>query len=313
MGAAALLAASPQRAFSQALQAPAVSRPAKLFGVSVGGLPNNLAPLKAFEELVRKPVNFANYYADFTTPTFDDIIPTAMVDAGVEVMLTWQPTNWDYANPITLADILDGRHDDMINAWAQQIYAWGRPLMLRFAHEMNGNWYSWGMQGHNTPAEFRAVWRHVWEIFRLAGVTTVRWVWCPNIVGGSAASVAEFYPGDDYCEILGMDGFNYGSVGSSAWEQPDAVFGPTLNEIRALSGMPILICETGCVEMGEGWAGKYLAEWLDQFFAWLREAPVAGFSWFAIDNKLAGHNLAWNVDATPASLSAFRRGLATYI
>ena len=96
-------------------------------------------------------------------------------------------------------------------------------------------------------------------------------------------------------------------------EQPAAVFGTTLNEIRALSGMPILICETGCVEMGEGWADKYLAEWLDQFFAWLRVAPVAGFSWFAIDNKLDGHNLAWNVDATPASLSAFRRGLATYL
>jgi hypothetical protein len=272
-------------------------------------LPNNVAPLRVFEQMVGKPVSFANYYADFNVAAFNDIVPTAMVDAGIDVMLTWQPTNWDYAHPITLADILDGHYDRMINTWAQQIYEWGRPLMLRFAHEMNGNWYSWGAQGHNTAAEFRAMWRHVWEIFRLAGVTNVRWVWCPNIVGGGVLPVADFYPGNDYCDIIGMDGFNYGSVGSAPQQQPAALFDLTLDEIRAITSMPVIICETGCVETSKGWADKYLAEWFDQFFAWLHAAPVAGFSWFAIDNKLNGYNLAWNVDATAASLAAFRKGI----
>jgi hypothetical protein len=312
IGAAALLAASPQRAFSQGmpsiLRMPSI-QPAKLFGVSIGGLPSNIAPLQAFEKMVGKPVDFANYYADFNVAAFDDIMPTDMIDAGVDVMLTWQPTNWDYAHPITLADILDGRHDALLRVWATQIAHWGKPLMLRFAHEMNGNWYSWGAQGHNTPAEFRAMWRHVVGIFRDAGAHNIRWVWCPNIIGGDVLPVEQFYPGDAYCDIIGIDGFNYGSVGSASQQQPAALFDLTLDEIRAFTSKSILICETGCVETSAGWADKYLAEWFDQFFVWLHEAPVAGFSWFAIGNKLNGYNLAWNVDATAASLAAFRKGI----
>jgi hypothetical protein len=312
LGAVALLAA-PQRAFSQGVPAvlPSKKLEKHLFGVSIGGLPNNIAPLKAFEKMVRRPVDFANYYADFNVPTFLDIVPNAMIAADMDVMLTWQPTNWNYAHPISLADILDGHHDTLLRLWATQIAAWGKPLLLRFAHEMNGDWYSWGVQRHNTAAEFRAMWRHVVGIFRESGAHNVRWVWCPNIIVGTT-SVTDFYPGDEYCDVVGLDGFNYGSVGKNIEQQPAALFDPTLDRIRSITGKSILICETGCVEISKGWADQFLAEWFDQFLAWLRSAPVAGFSWFAIDNKLNNYNLAWNVDSTTASLSAFRQGLSNY-
>jgi Glycosyl hydrolase family 26/TAT (twin-arginine translocation) pathway signal sequence len=300
VGAAALLAVAPQGA---AAAIPPKASSKQVFGVSTKGLPDDLGPLQAFVKLVGKSPTFANYYADFTTPAFDDVVPTAMFDAGLGVMLTWQPTNWSTTEPITLQDLLDGKWDTLIHTWARQIAAWGYPLWLRFAHEMNGDWYSWGVQGHNTPAEYRKMWRRVVGIFKTAGAHNVRWVWCPNNTG----KVADFYPGDDYVDLVGLDGFNYGSVGTNIWQEPAAIFDPALRQLRSLTSKPILICETGCVEEGGN-----KAEWIKQFFTWLRSAPVDGFSWFDIDNKIGRYHLSWAVNSSASALAAFRQGIATY-
>ena len=62
------------------------------------------------------------------------------------------------------------------NAKAIRRQRW--PVVLRFAHEMNGHWYPWG--AHRTdPADFVAAWRHIHDVFRTVGATNVIWTWTP--------------------------------------------------------------------------------------------------------------------------------------
>jgi hypothetical protein len=271
------------------------------FGVSVDGLPTDLTQLKEFEALVGKPVSIANFYIDFTTPTFDDVTPTAMINAGLEVMLTWQPTDWSTTHPITLAEIIAGKYDNLITTWAQQIARWGKPLYMRFAHEMNGNWYSWcvGVNG-NTANQYVQAWHHVHNLFETAKATNVKWIWCPNVLWGQGPSLAACYPGDGWCWLVGVDGYNWGTVDGNTWESPSSIFDESLADLRTVTKKNILICETSCVEQGGS-----KAAWISTFFAWLSTTPqLTGFLWFNINN-----NPNWLVNSSASSLAAFKKGL----
>jgi mannan endo-1,4-beta-mannosidase len=48
---------------------------------------------------------------------------------------------------VSLAAIADGAYDGYLQSYAEQLRAFGHPVIIGFGHEMNGNWYSWGA-GH---------------------------------------------------------------------------------------------------------------------------------------------------------------------
>ena len=128
--------------------------------------------------------------------------------------ITWEP--WDYTQGIygrrpsyNLQSIVDGAHDAYIRSWARGLASYGKPVRLRFAQEMNGNWYPWSVGAYgNSSGEFVAAWRHVHDLVRAAGATNVLWVWSPVALAGTIT--AEQYPGDDYVDIVGLSPFNGG-------------------------------------------------------------------------------------------------------
>ena len=96
-----------------------------------------------------------------------------------------------------LAEIIDGRYDSFIRAWATEAKRWGHPFFLRFDWEMNTNSvpYSEDSNG-NRPGEFVRMWRHVHDLFQQVGATNVTWVWCPNVeYSTSVKPLASLYPG----------------------------------------------------------------------------------------------------------------------
>ena len=105
--------------------------------------------------------------------------------------ITWEP--WDTTKPLgasqprySLRNIADGKFDSYIRTWARTLAAYGGEVQLRFAQEMNGDWYPWGRGTNgNTPAEFVKAWRHVHDIFTAAGATNVQWVWRPRVRGAA--------------------------------------------------------------------------------------------------------------------------------
>ena len=94
--------------------------------------------------------------------------------------------------------------------WATQIKAWGKPLMLRFAHEMNGDWYPWseGVNG-NGAGQYVAAYRRVVTLFRSVGATNVTWVWSPNVAYPGSVPLSRLFPGDGYVDRTGLDGYNW--------------------------------------------------------------------------------------------------------
>jgi hypothetical protein len=228
---------------------------------------------------------------------------------GALPVYTWEA--WDYTGPTnaayTLAGIVAGEHDDYIHTSAQQIKAWGHPLVLRLFHEFNGSSYAWSVgQNGNTAADVIAAWRHVWDIFAAEGVANVRWFWCPNI-RVAAGSVAAGYPGDGYVDIVGADAYN---TGGASWTPAWALFNTTFNEIRSVAAKPLWIGETSSSETGGDKSAWWAADSPDAdgkgFFAWARTvSDLAVFDIFHIKKEDD-----WRVDSSEPSRAAFAAELA---
>ncbi|QSB12798.1 hypothetical protein JQS43_14000 [Natronosporangium hydrolyticum] len=214
--------------------------------------------------------------------------PWAGLDQGIH-----QP---DYA----LARILDGDYDDYLRDFADDLRDHGWPVVIRFAHEMNGHWYPWSEQNSgNQLGEYATMWRYVHEIFTEHEVENVIWLWSPNIIRAvPEISLAALYPGDDYVDWIGMVGY--------AFEEFTAAetFQATYDTLRDFTDKPLLITETGAQP------GDHKISWITDLFDWVSQrSDIVGLIWFEY-TPADGGNADWRFTATPEITTAFRDGLA---
>lgn len=285
--------------------APAVG-PRLRFGVSTPGGPTATAELDAVRDLAGESPTMVLSYADFTREL--DVSGLEAVTArGAVPVVTWEPwvAGRGVAQPAYSLDrITAGDFDPYLRRWAEGLRAFGRPVMLRFAHEMNGNWYPWseGVNG-NEPGDYVAAWRHIHDLVAAAGAGQVSWVWSPNVPYTGSVPLTGLYPGADSVDVVALDGYNFGSSASwSTWTSPEALFGPGLQALRSVApGVPVLIAETASAELGGA-----KPDWIRQLFAYLGAQPeVTGVVWF--------HHLKetdWRMNSTSASATAMREALA---
>lgn len=207
----------------------------------------------------------------------------------------------------------NGAHDPYIHHFAQQAAAWGHPFFLRFAHEMNGNWYPWsaGRNG-NTPEQYAAAWRHVHDIFQAEGANQyTSWVWSPNIDVGAPYTpvpMQQFYPGDQYVDWTALDGYNWGY--EPDWQSFGDVFGKSYQILAALSPKPIMIGETAAADNdGARLNGVDKAGWIRDAF--LNAIPnsyprIQGVIWFNEQKERL-----WQVSSSQGALDAYRQVVAS--
>ena len=128
---------------------------------------------------------------------------------------------------------------------------------------MNGSWYPWcvGVNG-NTSGDYIAAFRRVHDLFVSAGATNVQWVWSPTVSPGSSSDMATEYPGSQYVNVIGLDGYNFGTgVPGDSWTSPSYVFTDSLDELSSVdASKPILINEVGSSEVGGS-----KAQWIASF------------------------------------------------
>lgn len=277
-----------------------------MLGVSVpGAFQTNL------DEFVRLSGMFpavVSDYRDWARGTdFPTITANRITRQGATYMITWEP--FDSRKPVNdqppyrLAAITAGTHDAYIARWASQIKEWGKPLFLRFAHEMNGNWYPWCERTNgNKPGEYVKAWRHVRSIFDQVKVTNATWIWCPNVTYYGSTDLVSLYPGDDVVDWLGIDGYNFGPSDSDHhWKGFYDLFGTTLEVMRNFGDKPLMIAETGSIE-----SGGNKAEWItDTMLEALRVPEVNMLVWFNHQKRQD-----WRIDSSPEAQEAFRRVLA---
>lgn len=218
---------------------------------------------------------------------------------GAMPMVSWEP--WSSSGkPAKLWAIARGRYDGYVRRSARMAKAWGKPIMLRFAQEMNGQWAPWE-QGHvgATPRSFILAWRHLVSVFRQVGAGNVIWVWCPNVNTGHLPFM-QYYPGDSWVDWVGLDGFNWG--GSIGWRPFSEIFAGSYEELARRTEKPIVIAETGSGQTGgdkAAWVTSALTRELANF------ERVRAVVWYnAVDRA------DFRIDSSPSALSAFRRGIA---
>jgi len=164
--------------------------------------------------------------------------------------------------------------------FAQDAGKWGKPLFIRFAHEMNGSWYPWaewndknrnmqrdpGEDTGFTAALYRQAYRNVAAMFRRYAPNAAL-VWCPNsgLLGGARRDVFRpWYPGDDVVDWVGLDAYERGwtmpmpnarlwggqfayNLTHDAADDPDTPENESVNFYQTFAvdkGKPMMLCET---------------------------------------------------------------------
>jgi hypothetical protein len=107
--------------------------------------------------------------------------------AGGALQIAWQPLGG-------LDGVADGTY---LREWARAAKAYGIPIFLRFAGEMNGDWTPWS----GDAAKYIEKFRIVADVMR-GEAPNVAMVWSPGDV--PRYNMAGFYPGDDYVDWVGV-------------------------------------------------------------------------------------------------------------
>ncbi|MFF1741152.1 glycoside hydrolase family 26 protein [Streptomyces mirabilis] len=276
----------------------------KYFGLSSTQIPWSSKKTDTLAEAAGQRPTMSEYFVNWN----EDFDPTA-VDAsyrqGMLPVISWQP--WAGRKQSTdqpkyaLSKIVDGTYDAYVTRFAKAVANHKWPVVIRFAHEMNGAWYPWSEQrSGNHKGDYVKAWRHVHDLFEQVGADNVIWLWSPNILRPvPQVSLAELYPGDDYTDWIGMVGYAVHEKTAAA------VFNPTLKKLRKLTDRPIVITEAGAQP------GASKAAWISDFFSWLgkgKQDDVIGFIWFERDRQQGG-GADWRFTENAATLKAFRHGL----
>jgi hypothetical protein len=193
-----------------------------------------------------------------------------------------------------LAQVTAGKYDGWLRQLASQARAYGKPLILGWAPEMNGPWYAWGYT-HVTPAVYVAAWRHVVTVFRQAGASNVTWLWTVNVTGPGISSPAGWWPGSAWVGMAGLDGYFDTAAQSYA-----SRIAPTAAAVRKFWDGPVILSETS-VAPAAGQAAK-----IPDLFAGAAADHLAALVWF----NLKG-NQDWRL-TSPAALAAFRAAVKQY-
>jgi type II secretory pathway pseudopilin PulG len=312
---------------------PAVSTARLKFGVAEPG-GSLTSEVDDVARLMDEYPGYVMLYKDFSQP-LNEAELDAIYDKGSQPIVTWEPfvagagvTQPDYE----LKDIIAGNHDARIDNWINSIKLtnYDKPILIRFAHEMNGHWYPWaqnatsgvggaGPTNGNGDWEYVNAWKHVHDRFTAAGVQDkVDWIWSPNVPYDGSTEFGLVYPGDDYVDIVGLDGFNFGTTDQySTWKAPWEVLGAGLWHARDVpTNKPIIITETASVP-SEG--ANSQSQWVNDLVYWLNNDPqnqdVIGFVWFdqikrdEIDlGQISETN--WRLDANPETSLAMKTSLA---
>jgi hypothetical protein len=281
----------------------ALVRPAThLYGVHTPEAPYAMHEIDAFTAAAQKAPNTVLFFTNFSREFPVDAVNNAW-NAGMLPMVTFEPIVDDSTSgqPL-LRDITNGEWDEYFTTWATAVKANEKPIALRFAQEMNGNWYSWsdGRFG-NANGDFVKAWRHIHDLFDEAGADNVIWVWSVNRINTLPdKTLARVYPGDDYVDWVGVSGYYRDANTPPTFEN---TFAATLEELKRVAPTkPVML-----TEVGAGTTEENRVAWMQDFFAnLLQHQEIIGFNWFN-DFKSGGD---WQIQFSAMTTATFAAGVA---
>lgn len=249
------------------------------------------ALVDTFAEAVGLQPNIVMAYSSWGEPFSDSFAETAR-QHGATLLIDLDPTN------VSCGSIAAGQQNAFLESYAQSVKAFGHPVIISFAHEMNGTWYPWGWT-HTRPADFVRAWRRVVDVFRQVGADNVTWLWTINSVASYEGPIADYWPGASYVTWVGFDAYYY-----SPDDDFSGVFGLSIAALRQLTSKPILIGETAVGQL-DGQASK-----IPGLFAGVRRAHLLGFVWYDQAQSDGPYHQDWRLEGDPRAVAAFRAAAA---
>ncbi|KAG5176023.1 glycoside hydrolase superfamily [Tribonema minus] len=271
--------------------------------------------LNQFEDDYRSNIDAWVKFTDVNEDMQWDTYIQPVLDQGKEVVLVTQfyPTDGSFDNLNAIAYY--GQYDDRINSLADTLLAKGNPsnVWLRPLHEMNGDWYPWGVfSGGNNADAFKNAYRHIHDILKGRGVNAKFQLAynCRTPDQFSYTSFGDLYPGSDYVDMIVCSGYNRaGTPNNNSWVTLKDFFSGAYDDMAGLSDtVPIGIGETGSTNY---YGGNSRADWIrDAFHDIFYDFPrVEQVDWFFIDKSPESGD--WELN-TSEEIDAFSDGCRDY-
>lgn len=277
-----------------------------------------------FEQLAGKSIAIEMFFTGWPSnkvPDFPESKCNSIVSNGAIPHITWM---FEVSGtPYPLDAIINGSYDSYIIGYANQVKTWGKQLFIRPGHEMNGDWYKYGGQNNgggsltgfgdptkaDGPERFIAAYRRIVDLFNSQGVTNVTWVWCPN--NGSAPNAEwntyhAYYPGDEYVDWVGMDGYNFGTTQSwSTWLEFFTIYNNFYHELE-IYNKPMMIAEYASVEDAQNVNRK--ADWIKYAYLYTKAVfkKIKAITWFHIKKTESGIVTDWRINSSTNSLNSYK-------
>jgi mannan endo-1,4-beta-mannosidase len=272
------------------------------FGFALSGLPAG-PDLRSVQKATGVRPRLVLFYLQWPPDPKDRSFPEPAlrsIDAsGAIPILSWEPMFSDpeqREHVITAGSIVTGNYDSYLKGFAGECRQFGKPFLIRFAHEMNLARYHWGGDsqdfGPASGGKYQAMFRHIVEIFRSEKVTNVSWVFCPNADSVPAEpwnKIASYYPGDDVVDVIGLDGYNWGTTQTRAvngwesqWRSFESIFATPLQELRQIAfNKPSAIFETSSAT-----AGGNKEAWIQDALNFAKANGLGALVWFELNKEL---------------------------
>jgi hypothetical protein len=264
---------------------------ASYLGVYEDGSPPDFGPIGDFTRTVSRQPNLVGYFSGWAQP-FASGFAGKLRAHGIIPFVQIDPT---YASVPAIAA---GEYDNYLHDYALSVRNFGHAVVIGFGHEMNAPWYSWGY-GHVRPGVFVAAWRHIVDIFHSEGADNVTWLWTINQDRAGTGPIASWWPGAKYVTWIGIDGYYFRPTDTFA-----SVFGSTIQQVRHLTGKPILLSETAVGPQ----AGQFTK--ISDLFSGMRQYRTLGLVWFDKVQNDGIYHQDWRIENDPQADAAFRLGLS---
>lgn len=308
-------------AASAATKAQLVAPSTNYFGVTQDGLPRDQSIYDKVATDAGKAPSALGMFSNWDAAYPAEQVKSSWQHHALPV-LTWMSTGTARANTdYSFTNILNGNWDDYLYKFAGDIVKTDLPVVIRFDHEMNGNWYPWSAgrtQWNNSPEKFKQVWQYVWNIFDKVGANDdAIWLFSTarvdDIQGVSNTSaIADDYPGDAYVDWVGASIYWRHSTEPTDYQTS---FGKTVSALKAVSGKPLFFAELGALQTDGGTdVSAKKIQWIKNTLAgFLADPRVVGFAWFnnvatTPDDTTQAHD--WRFNASATTKAAFDTAIA---
>jgi hypothetical protein len=266
----------------------------------------------ALEREIGRKLGVFRRYSYWDEPPPDDTHRWA-AQGGRIPYISWHAYTRNHS-VIPWGSIANGNHDAYIRTVGKGLAGFGHPIFFNFHHEPEND------PKNGSPAQFKAAFQRVRNLFDQVGAHNLRWV-CTlmgNTYRGHHGGASNWLPSGASYSYVGSDGYNrWPLISPPAWRSFEEVFSAAHAKAVNLH-KPLFVGEYGCIEQvtashpsGDPMAK---ADWFKAAGATTqRWGDVTAISYSHAFAMFSGKKMPYWADSTTASLKAFKAvGLSAY-